>query len=314
MSTPILPPSASRAASAAQGAPAGAHRASHRCHNCGASLAIDPAPDYCPRCGQETHLHPPSFWEFVHEFVGHYVALEGALWRTLGLLLLKPGRLTREYFAGRRRRYVLPLRLYLSASFVFFILVKLLGFGDLQINFAAAVDAQGRPVSVAQSPELAADLAKARACLAAPDSCTGAARVGARLQLQLAQAAEQPAAAQARVFAMAPYTVFLMLPVFAAVLQLAYRRRRMNYGAHFVFSLHMHSFWYVALLLMALLPEPATGPLLLVTIGYGLWALQQVYGGRWWTTLLRAGLVSALYGLLFVSGVVAMVALSILRA
>jgi hypothetical protein len=294
--------------------PGHAGQAALRCHNCGASLALEPAPAFCPRCGQETHLHPPSFWEFVHEFVGHYVALECALWRTLGLLLLKPGRLTREYFAGRRRRYVLPLRLYLSASFVFFIFVKLLGFGDLKITFAAAVDERGRPVSVAQSPALAADLAKARACLADSTGCTGTERLGARLQLQLAQAAEQPAATQARVFSMAPYTVFLMLPVFAAVLQLAYRRRRMNYGAHFVFSLHMHSFWYLALLLMALLPSAATGPLLLVTVGYGLWALQQVYGGRWWATLLRAGLVSALYGTLFIAGVVLMVGLSILRA
>ena len=55
--------------------------------------------------------------EFLHEFVGHYVALEGTLWRTLGLLLRHPGRLTREYLDGRRRRYVLPLRLYLTASF-----------------------------------------------------------------------------------------------------------------------------------------------------------------------------------------------------
>lgn len=28
-------------------------------------------------------MHPPTFGEFVHEFVGHYVALEGALWRTM---------------------------------------------------------------------------------------------------------------------------------------------------------------------------------------------------------------------------------------
>ena len=75
------------------------------CRNCGAELAsLAPPTDFCPRCGQETAQHRPTLGEFLHEFVGHYVALEGALWRTLGLLLLKPGRLTREYLAGRRRR------------------------------------------------------------------------------------------------------------------------------------------------------------------------------------------------------------------
>jgi hypothetical protein len=45
------------------------------CGNCG-----PPAPlRFCGACGQETALHPPTLGEFLHEFVGHYVALEGAL-------------------------------------------------------------------------------------------------------------------------------------------------------------------------------------------------------------------------------------------
>ena len=52
------------------------------CPNC--ETAFDSAvaaPHYCPHCGQEAVLHPPSVGEFLHEFVGHYIALEGALWR-----------------------------------------------------------------------------------------------------------------------------------------------------------------------------------------------------------------------------------------
>ena len=89
------------------------------CRNCGAAAGGK----FCPECGQETAPHPPSAWEFVHEFVGHYIALEGALWRTLAALA-RPGKLTNEYFAGRKRRYVLPLRLYLTASVVFFLVAK----------------------------------------------------------------------------------------------------------------------------------------------------------------------------------------------
>ncbi|HEX7690126.1 MAG TPA: DUF3667 domain-containing protein, partial [Burkholderiaceae bacterium] len=119
-------------------APAHAHDHDHAqahaplaaCPNCGASLRLPGlAPEavrHCPSCGQETTLHPPSVAEFAHEFVGHYIALEGPLWRTLFLLVRQPGRLTAEYLAGRRRRYVIPLRLYLSASFVLFLVLKLL--------------------------------------------------------------------------------------------------------------------------------------------------------------------------------------------
>ncbi|MEO8936515.1 MAG: hypothetical protein ABI277_01960, partial [Burkholderiaceae bacterium] len=48
------------------------------CRNCG-SLAEQV---HCPVCGQLTALHPPSVGEFVQEFLGHYVAFEGPLWRT----------------------------------------------------------------------------------------------------------------------------------------------------------------------------------------------------------------------------------------
>lgn len=75
---------------------------------------------YCPACGQATALHPPSVGEFIHEFLGHYVAFEGPLWRTVGALLLTPGRLTVEYFAGRRQRDIPPLRLYLTFSLILF--------------------------------------------------------------------------------------------------------------------------------------------------------------------------------------------------
>ena len=97
------------------------------CRNCGTQAPLK----FCPACGQETTLHPPTLGEFLHEFVGHYVALEGTLWRTLGLLICRPGRLTREYLDGRRRRYVLPLRLYLTASFLFFLVLKLVAAGQI---------------------------------------------------------------------------------------------------------------------------------------------------------------------------------------
>ncbi len=87
------------------------------CLNCGASFAA-PRPKFCPSCGQETTVRPPTLGEFAQQFGGAYFSTEGALWRTLALLLFKPGELTRQYLAGRRKHYVLPLRLYLTVSVV----------------------------------------------------------------------------------------------------------------------------------------------------------------------------------------------------
>jgi len=126
------------------------------CRNCSLFLGEKPG-KYCPHCGQETAPHPPSLGEFIHEFVGHYIALEGPLVRTLGLLFFRPGELTREYLQGRKRRYVLPLRLYLSISLVFFLLV-----GSISAFDGSNVLVLGPESVAAVDIETLADLREAR--------------------------------------------------------------------------------------------------------------------------------------------------------
>ena len=55
----------------------------------------DRRPLFCPACGQESNVRPPRLGEFLQQFGGAYFATEGALWRTLKLLLA-PGELTRQ--------------------------------------------------------------------------------------------------------------------------------------------------------------------------------------------------------------------------
>lgn len=317
------------------------HGAQEPCRNCGADIpALQPPARYCAQCGQETALHPPHVAEFLHEFIGHYIALEGALWKTLAMLVLQPGRLTREYFQGRRRRYVLPLRLYLTASFLFFIVIKLLpSVTALDGSHAMIVD---NPNATAAERTAAAQRAASEALAELDPEERAAAEAAMRAASAQAHAASQPhlrdcAASGAQcgfvkrtvgrvlqrwhehpreagehfkalMLSLAPYAVFLMLPVFAAVVMLAYRNRHMLYGEHVVFSLHMHSFWFVALLVVALLPESISGLGLFALPLYGLWAMRHVYGGRWWPTLLRAAFVSVTYGVALLLGTLALLA------
>ncbi len=91
------------------------------CPNCGATLHGR----YCADCGQlDQPLRMP-----VHRFVTHsfteFFGLDGRVWQTLRLLLFSPGALTIAYFQGRRRRYLRPLRVYLSSTLLFFFLLSL---------------------------------------------------------------------------------------------------------------------------------------------------------------------------------------------
>jgi hypothetical protein len=285
------------------------------CRNCGGQAPLS----FCPTCGQETALHPPTLGEFLHEFVGHYVALEGALWRTLRMLLTRPGRLTREYMDGRRRQYVLPLRLYLTCSFVFFLVLRLMPVSSPEhtvvvgitgqrlgtvTELQAAADAAAKSASSPASGAVAAHRPTAER-LQPVDCGAGTGRpcnpAEALVNKAGASLSEHPqetvAHMQAHMLAYAPYLVFLLLPVFAGIMRLTYRNRRMTYGEHVVFSLHLHAFWFLLFLAVVVLPASVAGLLELAMPVYGTWAMHTAYGGRWGVTILRALMASALYAL-----------------
>jgi len=80
------------------------------CTNCGG-----PSADFCVRCGErQPGHHDLSVKHFAHDVVHEFVHLDSKLFRTLRDIVIRPGFLTEEYFAGRKSRYIPPLRLFLT--------------------------------------------------------------------------------------------------------------------------------------------------------------------------------------------------------
>jgi hypothetical protein len=128
----------------------------------------------------------------------------------------------------------MPLRLYLTASFLFFVLIKLLG-SSLEIR----VETPGQ----ASPAEMQQKIAVMQACVDTPG-------------------------------------------------------RRLSYGAHFVFSLHMHAFWFFAMLVLTPLPRTLVLAALPLLALHSVLALRHVYHGRWAPALGRALVIALAYGLL----------------
>jgi hypothetical protein len=281
------------------------------CRNCHFTLAT-PRPAYCGHCGQETDLHPPSVREMFTEYLGHYVAFDGPLWRTLWALFCLPGHLTNAYFHGARRRYVLPLRVYLSASFIFFIGWALLPQGPTQtVDQQPVVFSSDKPVRLRVKPEMSpAETAAAAEALSRAASVPEALKITTKLGecdldraqscgpwerrlTVLANKAEALTLEQwvSRGRALAPYGMLAMQPLFAALLLAAFAGSGRRYAEHFVFSLHSHSLWLLALLLAG--ATRLEGPILLAVFVHGLMAMRRVYGlGKWgafWRGLVLSG-------------------------
>ncbi|MGH8278018.1 MAG: DUF4286 family protein [Gammaproteobacteria bacterium] len=88
-----------------------------RCLNCHTPLMGK----YCAECGQPNHTYAAPLRTVFNDFLGHHAGSDNKFSRSIGPLWFKPGYLSREYSAGRRVRYISPLRLYLYSSLLFFL-------------------------------------------------------------------------------------------------------------------------------------------------------------------------------------------------
>jgi Protein of unknown function (DUF3667) len=96
-------------------APAATHTA---CTNCG-SLSVGA---FCADCGErQPSSHDFSVRGLFGDAFHELTSIDGRLTRSIIALMSKPGLLTREWFEGRRGRYVKPFSLFLLLNVAFFL-------------------------------------------------------------------------------------------------------------------------------------------------------------------------------------------------
>jgi hypothetical protein len=308
MQPPAVPQPAPAASPPPKAAPrpGGAHHAhGTTCHNCGAALHGP----WCAVCGQKDQALDPSFHDLVHEVTHESLHLDGKIFGTLRALL-RPGQLTLDFLAGRRARYIGPLRLYLTCSVLYFVVAALFpqppeasdpkGWRAVQVGLVR-IDGGAGP------EELERDAAKA----------TGVEKMWLT---HLARAQRNPERLQHAAESAVPKAMFVLVPGFALILQLVYRRRRMRFPRHLYFALHLHAFAFLALLLPLLLrfAEDSLAPGLvglIVTLLLGRYlyvALRRVYGGRRGPLLARCAVLVTAYATLLSAGMLATFGLLVL--
>jgi len=276
--------------------------AGERCRNCG---AFAPG-NYCPNCGQETSLTLPSAGRFLREAAGRYIAFDGRFWRSMHRLLFRPGVLTRDYLAGRRRRYVRPGRLFVGLSIAMFALLRLFVSTPEVVEAAAAPAASAKQVVVEGDIDILKDV---------PWSSTLAplrSRFEAFNRLPSQQKVEQVTTGMLRY---GPWAAIGLLPVFALLLRIVYAGRSGRhpnrprlYAAHLVFGAHNHAFLFLAVSLLVLIDStPVRATLGIWMVIYALASMKAVYGGGWTGIVLRATLISLAYSVFFSVALIALV-------
>src|SRR5882762_11604887 len=115
------------------------------CENCGAEL-VGP---HCAQCGQAAIDYRRSFRHVIVDVLDSFLNWDSKFFATIGLLIAKPWRLTNEFLAGKRVRYLHPLRLYLLVSILFFFVIN---------YWAKSIHADPSKLSADDRADIAAEL------------------------------------------------------------------------------------------------------------------------------------------------------------
>jgi len=215
------------------------------CGNCGATL-MGP---YCFDCGQHRHESARSVSALFEDAWHVATHIDGRFWQTLYILLFKPGKLTKEFFAERRARYLPPVRLYLVLSVLFF------AFGPATPHRNSAAPVVAAPGAAtpdaAAKMDLRVNVFQVRDCNDVKASWSWLQNTLRRSCLRSQQ--DHGESVERAFFANVPKMMFLFVPMMALVMLILYWRPRRYYVEHLVFFIHNHAAIFLLLLIQALL-------------------------------------------------------------
>lgn len=255
------------------------------CLNCGTELQGE----YCHVCGQKAASLKVGMHDFAHEAMHELSHVDGKVLLTLKLLITKPGQLTKEFLAGRRARYISPVRLYLTCSLVFFTLAAILP-GAMK-DIVKIGPTKNGTVSGLQ----------------------GKSEFRRELEHGLRKAAHDGEKLREAIMHNMPRAMFVLMPVFALLLWPFYRRAQPYYIPHLYYAIHIHAFaflvWSIDVILARSgVPRPLAALTLFANVPYHYIALRRVYGGSRAMTFVKGTVIGFVYWLL-VLGTVMSIAL-----
>ena len=186
---------------------------------------------WCSSCGQSEAARHRSLRHLLAEFAEVMTHADSRLWRTLGRLAWRPGRLTRAYLEGHRISQLPPLRLMLIALFLLFTVASLLA-RPMHVPHLPAGDLAEVQHEITGN---AGDLGEARKAVEASAHARDLERWG---RARIAHAVAEPAELVRFIAEWAERFAILMLPASALMLALLFLGHGFTLFDHLVFSMH----------------------------------------------------------------------------
>ena len=221
------------------------------CRNCKTQLLAR----YCHNCGQDFFAGgEKTVGEILYNTVDTVFAWDNKILKTLKYLIFYPGKLTKDFFAGKVVQYVYPAKLFWFITILFFASFNIGGHIDdltsddkeLNLKFTmndALKNKEEKDVPV-QQEEVAKDEPETKA----------APLIGLNEREKIIISTFKTGFTD-----YIPYVTFMLVPFFALLLFMLFYKKKKYYASHMIFALHFHSFVFlfftVYILLYDFIPE-----------------------------------------------------------
>jgi len=280
-----------------------------KCQNCG----YEGIKKFCPECGQK-NAQIKKIIQILSDFFDTFLSLDFRIFSTLKYLIFKPGFLTKEYWAGRREKYLPPLRLYLIISFLTFVILPFITQFTLGKGFLCVTSEeqkQNAPEGYALMEFYGFDSSidfqkeKFEKGELSKEDFEGIVKYINMTRDGMNIAFERRITIDNMLTQYIPMAMFLMMPLLAVLMHLIlYRNKELFYIHHLISSVHLHSFMFlnlfILLLIMPIIPNSigdAIGPLIIIVppIIYFIFSFKNTYNDNWLKSILKSLVSGPLY-------------------
>lgn len=274
------------------------------CLNCQAKLGEDDV--FCPKCGQKALHDHLTLKYFLKEFLNNYFSFDSKFFNTVKQLLTKPAFLSTAFIEGKRIRYINPIQLFIFSSFLYFLVNSFMFLKDESSDRdMVRIHDENKNIindslSIQKLDSLLIIEEKGKTDTVEFSYLKEFFRRGLKFN-QLDKATQNEIVSKN-----ISYAVFLLMPIFALYLGFLFQRKNRKYLENVIFSLHFHTFYYVAGVVFLFLDRFLTGDLNTLLLNLICWiylliALKKFYQFSWGSTILRQIGLTFIYG--FTAGI-----------
>lgn len=260
-----------------------------RCYNCGQELHGT----YCHNCGQYARDITPSVGSFIWQYFENSFQWDGKFVRTVRIMFARPGCLAVAFAKGYVSRYVFPLKLYMLIM-VLFSFVTIFATNSVVSQYeddnAATYAVDSLAIAQLQTQGLL-------------DSA-----IAERVKLKITDTKTAPPKERTVLTSVdnykgrLPFIIMFAMPFFAVLTRGFYRRRYPTYIPHLVNAIHIHTAFFIMLILqlffIKLYPNLIPQSILVLILWFVWYCIVdsiRFYRSAWWAATLKTIAIIILY-------------------